>query len=139
MTWLLSLMVVCIQTVVIAYLVSSFSSIIFCGDIVRHINTDNSKFTQFFQDEGNDTHSKFKDLWDKNFTEQAKNEIKFERQRTYPAYFKPGVEADSFQTMMFQKGRLQIFKDKDCKNVLNDEGNIAFLSTLLFNKECSEQ
>ena len=55
-TWCLAVAVVFVQTVILFWLWQDVTDIMFCGDVVRHINKGDGSLLQFFNDNGTDTH-----------------------------------------------------------------------------------
>ena len=70
-TFLLSIIVIIAQLGVLYYLGSDMTDILFCGDVVRFIASGEGTSEMFFKKNGADTHRKYKDLWETNFTTQA--------------------------------------------------------------------
>jgi hypothetical protein len=102
-----------VQVYVVYYLSSDLTDILFCGDIVRHITFEPGKLKQFFKKEGRDTHSKYKDLWDGQFTDEANAEIDFEYNREYPSHFNPSCDDDSIEKLLAQD-RIKFYLDPKC-------------------------
>ena len=70
-SFVLSLTVVVIQVAILVGMHLEISDRMFCGDIVRHIETQAGKPTNFFANDGNDTHAYFKNLWTDTYLKQA--------------------------------------------------------------------
>lgn len=70
-TFLLSIIVIVAQLGVLGYLGSDMTDILFCGDVVRFIAHGEGTMEMFFKKNGADTHKKYKNLWETNFTNQA--------------------------------------------------------------------
>ena len=85
----LSLIVVVIQAVILVGMDLEVTDRLFCGDIVRHIETEAGNPTNFFANDGNDTHAYFKNLWTDTYLKQAQEEIAKERNRTYETRYEP--------------------------------------------------
>ena len=113
-TFTCSLFVVLVQAIILGWLALDVTDITFCGDIVRHLKFGSGSLENFFEDDGLDTHKKYQDMWVNNFSQQAKEEIEFERNRQNPYNYDPSCSEDSvikFST----ENRLKAYLDKECK------------------------
>ena len=59
-------------------------------------------------------------MWVNNFSEQARQEIVFERVRYYPSHFEPGCNMDSILNIFWEK-KLKLYSDEECKNLIELE------------------
>lgn len=136
-TFFLSLVVIVVQVSILVYLIMDVSDIMFCGDIVRHIDKDNPE--HFFKDQGLDSHKLYKDMWYGNFTDQVKIELADERKRVKPTGYNPSCEFDDIYFVKLTN-RLKYFVDDKCTKPETDIDWIdtydTYVRLYLFNKKC---